>query len=70
MPGNLLQIVESTALNAEKIPDRTAQIHAIVLSKSKYIDDPNFTRIHTTDLELLFAEYDNEFFHGQINSTL
>ena len=59
MPGNLLQIVESTALNAEKIPDRTAQIHATVLSKSKYIDDPNFTRVHTTDLELLFAEYDN-----------
>ena len=70
MPGNLLQIVESTALNAEKIPDRTTQIHAILLSKSKYIDDPNFTRIHTTDLELLFAAYDNEFFDGQIKKTL
>jgi hypothetical protein len=69
MPGNLRQIVESTALNAEKIPDRTAQIHATVLSKSKYIDNPNFTRIHTTDLELLFAEYDNEFFGGQIKET-
>jgi hypothetical protein len=70
MPGNLRQIVESTALNAEEISGRTAQIHAIVLSKSKYIDDPNFTGIHTTDLELLFAEYDNEFFDGQIKETL
>ena len=70
MPGNLRQIVESTALNGEEISGRTAQIHAIVLSKSKYIADPDFTRIHTTDLELLFVEYDNEFFDGQIKETL
>lgn len=70
MPGNLLPIVESTALDAEEVSRRTAQIHAIVLSKSKYIDNPNFTRIHTFDLELLFAEYDNEFFDGQIKKTL
>ena len=70
MPGNLLQIVEPTTLNAEEISGKTAQIHATVLSKSKYIDDPNFTRIHTTDLELLFAEYDNEFFDGQIKESL
>ena len=70
MPGNLLQIVESTTLNAEKVSDRTAQVHAIVLSKSEYIDDPNFTRIHTADLKLLFAEYDNEFFDGQIKEAL
>lgn len=70
MPGDLLQIVESTTLNADEISGRTAQIHAVVLSKSKYIDDSNFTRIHTTDLELLFAEYDNDFFDGQIKETL
>ena len=70
MPGNLLQIVESTTLNAETISSRTARIHAVVLSKSKYIDDPNFTTIHTDDLKLLFAEYDNEFFDGQIKETL
>ena len=70
MPGNLLQIAESTALNAEKISGRTAQIHAIVLSKSKCIDDSNFRSIRTTDLEILFAEYDNEFFDGQIKETL
>lgn len=70
MPGNLLQIVESTGRNGETISGSTAHIHAVVLSKSKYIDDPNFRRIHTTDLELLFTEYDNEFFDGQIKETL
>jgi len=70
MPANLLQIVESTTLGADQIAARTAQIHAAVLSKSKYIDNPNFTTIHPDDLELLFAEYDNEFFDGQIRKTL
>jgi hypothetical protein len=67
---NLLQIVESTILDAEKISGRTAQVHATVLSESKYIDGPNFTRIHPADLRLLFAEYDNNFFDGQIKETL
>jgi hypothetical protein len=70
MPGSLLQIVESTNLTAEAISARTAQIHAAVLSKSKYIDGPNFTKIHSTDLELLFVEYDSRFFDGQIKETL
>ena len=70
MPANLLQIVESTILDAEQSSARTAQIHAVILSTSKYIDAPNFTRIHPTDLELLFAEYDKEFFDGQIKKTL
>lgn len=70
MPGSLLQIVEATSLTAEAISAGTAQIHAAVLSKSKYIDGPNFTRIHSTDLELLFAEYDSHFFDGQIKDTL
>ena len=67
---NLLQIVESTALDAEQIAARTTQIHALVLSQSKYIDAPNFTRIHPADLELLFAEYDDQFFGGQIKELL
>jgi hypothetical protein len=70
MAGNLLQIIESTTLNAEEIARRMAQIHATFLSRSKYIDDPNFTSIHTTDLGLLFAEYDQAFFDGQIKETL
>jgi hypothetical protein len=70
MPGTLLQMVESTALDAEAIAGKTAHIHATVLSKSKHIDGPNFTRIHTADLELLFSEYDNVFFDGQVKKTL
>ena len=70
MPTNLLQIVESTTLDAEKISEGSTQIHAVVLDKSTYIDDPNFTKLHPADLELLSAEYDNEFFGGQIKKTL
>jgi hypothetical protein len=70
MPVNLLQIVESTTLEAEKISDDTRRIHAAMLSKSEHIDDPNFTSIHPDDLSLLFAEYDNEFFGGQIKESL
>ncbi len=70
MPANLLQIVGSTTLGADQIAARTRHIHAAVLSKSKYIDDPDFTIIHPADLELLFAEYDDTFFDGQIRKTL
>jgi hypothetical protein len=48
-------------------PAGRAQVHSAVLSKSKHIDGPNFTRVHPADLELLFAEYDNNFFAGQID---
>jgi len=70
MPANLLQIVESTTLDVEKSSANMAQIHAVVLSKSRNIDVPNFTRIHPADLDLLFVEYDNKFFDGQIKKTL
>ena len=70
MPTNLLQIIESTKLDADEIAARTKQIHAAVLSQSRYIDDPNFDSIHPDDLELLFAEYDNSFFDGQIKQSL
>ena len=70
MPLNLLQIVDSTTLDAETISANMGRIHAAVLSKSEYMDEPNFTTIHPDDLELLFAEYDNEFFDGQIKETL
>jgi hypothetical protein len=70
MPTDLLRIVESTTLDAETISGRTAQIHANVLNRSKYIHAPNFTKIHPGDLELLFAEYDGQFFGGQVKETL
>ena len=70
MPTDLLRIVESTTLDAETISSRTAQIHANVLSRSKYIHAPNFTKIHPDDLAILFAEYDGQFFGGQVKETL
>lgn len=70
MPAPLLQIVESTTLDTETISSRTGQIHAKVLSKSKYLHVPNFTKIHPDDLALLFAEYDGHFFRGQVKETL
>ncbi len=70
MPRNLLQIVESTTLGADEITARTKQIHGVVLNKSKYIDAANFSRIHPTDLEFLFTEYDDKFFDGQVKESL
>lgn len=70
MPTDLLPIVESTILDAETISRRTAQIHADVMSRSKYIHAPNFTKIHPDDMAILFAEYDGRFFGGQIKATL
>lgn len=55
MASDLLRIVESTTLDAETISSRTAQIHANVLSGSKYIRAANFTKIHPGDLAFLFG---------------
>jgi hypothetical protein len=67
---DLLQIVETTTLDAQQVAARTAQIHAAVLSQSSYVDRANFTRIHPSDLELLFAEYDATFFAGSVKRCL
>jgi len=37
-------------------------IHSEVLRRSKHIRRPNFTSIHTSDLEFLFQAYDERFF--------
>jgi len=66
----LLQIVETTNLNSQDVAGRTAQIHADVLEKSRYISAANFTRIHPSDLELLFGEYDAKFFNGRVKTSL
>ena len=70
MPTELLDLIESTTFDADEIAARTKQVHASVLSQSRYIDDANFTSIHPDDVELLFSEYDDNFFDGQINRAL
>jgi len=67
---NLLQIVESTTLDTEEIAARTKRIHAALLRGAESIDAANFKRIHTGDLELLFHEYDDQFFDCQIEKAL
>lgn len=44
------------------IHEYVRQIHQDVLAKSRYIREPNFTRIHPRDLEFLFDVYDQRFF--------
>ncbi len=66
----LLQIAETRSYDASEIADRTRQIHAALLAKSKYLDAANFIRIHTSDLDLLFEEYDGKFFDGTIRGGL
>lgn len=70
MTAQLLQIVESTTLTADQIAERTNEIRAALLGKSKTLDQANFTRIHPVDLQLLFAEYDERFFDSQISRAL
>ncbi|MDD4268557.1 MAG: hypothetical protein PHO07_08370 [Pirellulales bacterium] len=70
MTSDLLRMVESTSLDGETISNRTRQIHANVLSGSKYIRAANFTKIHPGDLAFLFAEYDGRFFAGQVREAL
>jgi hypothetical protein len=41
-----------------------------VLERSKQLDVGNFTRIHPRDLELLFEQYDEQFFVNQCRAAL
>lgn len=70
MAATLLQIVESTTLEADEVAARIRRIRAGVLSASKHLDGPNFTGIDTDDLKRLFTEYDREFFDGHVSRTL
>lgn len=67
---DLLPYVKETTLTPALIAARTAEIHAAVLRESRYLDGPNFNRIHPADLELLFNEYDQRFFAGGVRSVL
>lgn len=67
---DLRQFIETATLDAEQVAARTSRIHAAILSKSRHIRAANFHRISTSDLELLFAEYDSAFFGGQIAHAL
>lgn len=70
MTVELLRIVETTHLGSDQIAHHAEQIHATVLQKSPYIRTANFSRVHPTDLLLLYTEYDARFFHGRVRESL
>ena len=55
---------------AQAIQSRVSDIHNVVLQRSAYIRQPNYTRIHPDDLHLLFALYDQSFFEDRCKLAL
>jgi hypothetical protein len=66
----LLAAVESFDLAEEEIRRRQRQVHDDVLQQARHIFEPNFTSIHTADLELLFDCYDRCFFRNRLRPAL
>ena len=70
MRSDLRAFVETTHLDATRIAAATRAIRERVLAASPYLDRANFPRIHTSDLERLFGEYDDRFFVGRVRDAL
>lgn len=66
----LAATVEEFNWPAESIRQQLRQIHQAVLSDARQIFEPNFTSVHTHDLELLFQLYDQRFFGGRLRAAL
>lgn len=70
VPVDFISFVEKTTIPPERIAARTADIHAATLKQSKWLDGPNFTRIHPHDLAFVFESYDATFFDGWLKRAL
>jgi hypothetical protein len=66
----LAETILTFRLDDEVIRDRVQRIQQDVLTQSRNIRQPNFTSIHTRDLEYLFAAYDERFFGGYCRQAL
>lgn len=66
----LRELVETVVVSATDVAASSAAVHAAVLSNSCYLEKPNFRRIHPSDLELLFDEYDRRSFAGLVRPAL
>jgi hypothetical protein len=64
------QLIESGRFSLEEIRERVARIHRLALARSPYLKTGNFTRIHSSDLQLLFDLYDQSFFDGEMRAAL
>ena len=68
--ANLRALVETGKLSADWVATKTQHICTTLLKESPHLDGGNFTKIHTSDLERLFSEYDRCFFKAQIRLAL
>ena len=68
--GRLAGLVQSLDLPETARAQRLLHVREHLFSRSQDIRQPDFHRIHTRDLALLFEAYDREFFDGQCRETL
>lgn len=50
----------------EEVREQTREIRDILLAESRSIREPNFSSIHSSDLEMLFELYDEMFFDSEL----
>lgn len=62
----LLSHLQHTKRALPEIRHRTQEIYGDLLTRSRWIDVPNFKSIHSRDLEFLFERYDQLFFDGHL----
>ena len=60
----LADLLLSSHSPEESVRERQHEIFQQLLSGAPYLRQPNFTSIHTRDLEFLFAAYDARFLNG------
>ncbi|WP_296456356.1 hypothetical protein [Rubinisphaera sp.] len=70
MSQSLTEIIQSKNYDISQIKAEVQEIHRHLIDTSNYVNAPNFSRIHPTDLKLIFGEYDHRFFGGAIRATL
>ncbi|MBI5529671.1 MAG: SprT-like family protein [Deltaproteobacteria bacterium] len=67
---DLASHIAATGLAADEIASRSGAIRAAVLARSGFVRAPDFLRIGTADLRLLFALYDERFFGGGVGAAV
>lgn len=68
-----MQLLDHLYKSKRRLPEIKAdvrQIYSSLLGQSGSIRAGNFTSIHSSDLEFLFAKYDEMFFDGLLNETI
>ena len=68
-----MQLLDHIYKSKRRLPEIKAdarQIYSSLLDQSRFIRAGNFTSIHSSDLEFLFARYDETFFDGLLYETI